>query len=90
MLENRVSALEADMKDVKSSLSRLEVSISKIDGTLGQMPKATDFANLRADIAEVKGRLSNTPTFLQTLTMTISTWVAGAAIVFAVFKFGVK
>ena len=90
MIEQRVSALEADMKDVKSSLSRLEVSVSKIDGTLSQMPRATDYATLRADIAEVKGRLSNMPTFLQTLTMTISTWVAGAAIVFAIIKFGAR
>lgn len=90
MLEKRVDTLERDMKDVKASLSRLEIAIAKIDGAITQMPKAMDFASLKSDVAEIKGRLSNTPTTMQLVAMVISTWTAGAAIVFAILRFGVK
>jgi chromosome segregation ATPase len=59
MLERRVDTLEADMKDVKSSLSRIEVTLARIDGTVSQMPKASDFARLSSEIAEVDKRLSS-------------------------------
>ena len=62
MLERRVDILEADMKDVKSSLSRIEVTLASIQATIAQMPKASDFTRLSNEVAEIKGKVSNLPT----------------------------
>jgi hypothetical protein len=86
MLEQRVEALEGDMKDVKSSLSRIEITLARIDATIAQMPKAGDFARLSSEVAEIKGKVSNLPTWINLIGIVISTWMAGAGIVLAVIK----
>ena len=43
-MELRVTALEADMKDVKAGLSRLEVSSARIEAILGSMATKSDLA----------------------------------------------
>ena len=49
-----------------------------------------DFATLQADVARIDGKLPNIPTMWQSLTMVVSTWAAGAAIVFTIFRFAGK
>jgi hypothetical protein len=86
MLDKRVEKLEADMKDAKASLARLEVSVGKIEGAVSQMPKGSDYATLRSDIGKIEGALSKLPTTVQLFLGMITTWAAGAAIVWAILK----
>ena len=90
MLDQRVQALEADVKDVKQSLNRLEVAIARVEGVLTQMPKQSDLAVLRSEIGEIRGRISNMPTWWMLIVAIITTWSAGAAIVFALIRNAAK
>ena len=65
MLEQRVARLEDDMKDVKASLRSIDSKLSGIE----------------ISMAEVKGKLSQVPTWVQLIGLTLATWAAGAAIV---------
>jgi hypothetical protein len=67
-------ALEDDMTDVKSSLRSIE---GKVD-------------SLVEGVAEIRGRISQSPTWLQLLVALIATWGAGAAIVATVIRFAPK
>lgn len=75
MLEARVERLEADVKDIKEDVRALR----------------SDFGDMRASMARVEGRLdmlvSRTPTALQLWGMILSTWTAGAGIVFVMLRF---
>jgi predicted fused transcriptional regulator/phosphomethylpyrimidine kinase len=86
MLKQRVERLEGSMERIEAILQRLEPRISETVGELRQLPKATDHASLKADVARIDGRLTNIPTMWQMLTMVISTWAAGSAIVFALLR----
>ncbi len=86
-MEQRVSALEARSERIESSLQRLEVTIAKIDGTLSQMPKASDLAAIRTEVAEVKGRISNLPTTWQLVIFAIGLPIATSGLVFAISRF---
>ncbi len=90
MLDQRVKALEADLKDVKQSLSRLEVAIARIEGGMSQMPKQADLAALRSDIGEIKGRVSGMPTWWMLIVALVGTWSAGSAIVFALTRYAAR
>ena len=91
MLERRVDTLEADMKEVKSSLSRIEVTLARMDGTLSQLPKASDFTRLSTEIAEVKGKVSNLPTTWTILSVVFTTWGIGSGVlIFALTRLFAK
>ena len=90
MLSERVDGLEKRVERVENRLASIEVLLSEIKGQLSQMPKGNDFATIRADVARVDGRLSQFPTTWQLLAMVISTWAAGAAIVFTVVRFAAR
>jgi hypothetical protein len=86
MIEQRVARLEDDMKEVKSSLKTIEAAVSEIK----HLPKMSDylalqrdFGSLKAEVAEVKGRVSNLPTWWMLLLALLATWGAGAGIVYA-------
>lgn len=87
LLERRVGALESDVKDIKASLTRMEISLASAAVTLAQMPKMSDFASLRAEIAEVRGKLSSLPTTWAILGIVFTTWGIGSGIVFAIARF---
>jgi hypothetical protein len=74
MLEPRVARLEDDMKEVKVSLRSIEAKLTSI----------------AESVAEIKGRVSQSPTWLQLLVALIATWGAGAAIVAVVVRFASK
>jgi hypothetical protein len=77
MLERRVAKLEVDVGEMKASLKAIEAAVSEIK----HLPKISDYQSLKTDIAEVKGKLSQSPTWIQLVTLTIATWTAGATIV---------
>jgi hypothetical protein len=83
MLEQRVAKLE-------EGLGRIEMKLSGIEAELKHLPKAAEYALLRADLAEIKGRLAGTVTSLQLFAALVATWSAGAAIVFALIRFTPK
>ena len=70
-LETRVERLEADMAEVKATLKG-------IDGRLG---------GIVVTLARIEGKLSLTPTSLQLFLALLTTWAAGAAIVFTLANF---
>jgi hypothetical protein len=74
MLEPRVARLEDDMKEVKLSLRSIEAKVTSI----------------AESVAEIKGKVSQSPTWLQLLVALIATWGAGAAIVAVVVRFASK
>ena len=74
MLEQRVARLEDDMRDIKASLRSIDARLTSID----------------ISVAEIKGRVSQSPTWIQLLLALIATWGAGAAIVAAVVRFAPK
>ena len=73
-LDRRVERLEEDMTDVKASLRSIE---GKVDA-------------LVEGVAEIRGRVSLSPTWLQLLLALIATWGAGAAIVATAIRFAPK
>ena len=75
-LEQRVGRLEAKVDRTEAVLTRLEPKITEI---LLTGAKATD-------LAEVKGRLSSLPTWWMLMVTVLSTWLAGAGIVFTLVK----
>lgn len=94
MLERRVARLEHKAEQIDNRLSSMELILAEIRGQLSQMPTALDYAALRADVARIEGRLTNMPTtwqlFLALVTTIVTTWSAGAAIVFALLRFAPK
>jgi hypothetical protein len=83
MLEQRVAKLE-------EGLGRIELRLASIESELKHIPKAADYGALRADVAEIKGRLANMPTTLQLIVMLITTWSVGAGLVFALLRFSAR
>jgi hypothetical protein len=78
---SRLSAIEAHVAEIKSQLSQTAktTDVAEIKGQLAQMPKAVDFGRLER-------RLQQLPTTLQLVTVLITTWAAGAAIVFTLLR----
>jgi hypothetical protein len=83
MLEQRVTKLE-------NAFERIEQRLVGIETELKHLPKATDYASIKADIARIEGRLTNVPTTLQMLVMLITTGSVGVGIVFTVLRFAPK
>jgi hypothetical protein len=66
MLEQRVARLEDDMKDVKSSLKSIELSLAEIKGRL----------------TGIDARFASLPTTSTMLTIVFATWGIGSGILF--------
>lgn len=87
MLEQRVERLEGDMKDVKATLKSIEEAVIEIRAELKHLPKITDYAVLRAEVGEIKGRLGQLPTTWQLLTFTIGAVLAASGLAFTIARF---
>jgi hypothetical protein len=89
-LDRRVTQLEEDMRAVKATLGRLEPLIVEIHRDMARRVELNDvrdrLAETREEVKEMKGALSRTPTITHLLAATISTWIAGAGIVFALMR----
>jgi hypothetical protein len=71
MLEQRVVHLEDDVSEIKTSLRSIETKLTSI----------------AESVAEIKGKVSQSPTWIQLLVALIATWGAGTAIVAALIRF---
>ena len=101
-MESDQAELKADIKSVLAGLNAIDLALVEIKSALGAYEREnaslrSDFKETRHrqdvilhDLAEIKGRLSQVPNVLQLLAITISTWMAGAGMVFALLKFGFK
>ncbi|MGA2045186.1 MAG: hypothetical protein ABSG83_17670 [Roseiarcus sp.] len=86
MLERRVARLEDKVDRIEAAIIRIEPRISEIAGELRHLPKSNDIGLLRADIDEIRGRLSMLPTWWMLVVALTATWSAGAGIVLALVK----
>src|SRR4051794_36826497 len=87
MIEQRVARLEQDMGEIKSTLARIEQRLSGIEIELKHLPKASDYATIKGDVARVDGRLQNMPSTLQLVTIILTTWSLGTALIFTMIRF---
>jgi chromosome segregation ATPase len=99
MLEPRVAALEADMREVKSILFRMEPllrgideRVQRLDGRMDRSERRDDALDERLrkveiDVAETKGRVSQLPTAWTYMTTGFGPIIATFGFVFAVLKF---
>jgi hypothetical protein len=78
MLETRVASLEADMREVKSILGRMEPLLRGIDDRLRK---------IEVDGAEMKGRVAQLPTAWTFLTAGIGLVLGTFGFIFAVLRF---
>ena len=67
-MDARVERLEADIRDVKAILGRLEPAIGRMDDRL---------RGLQTDVAELKGRVSQLPTTVQLIGFVLAVLIAG-------------
>ncbi|HEV7266298.1 MAG TPA: hypothetical protein VGN83_15450 [Falsiroseomonas sp.] len=78
MLEQRVAALEADMREVKSILGRMEPLLRSIDDRLRK---------IEIETAEMKGRVSQLPTAWTFITAGIGLVLGTFGFIFALLRF---
>lgn len=80
-LEQTVVSIDTKLDELKSqlALTAKATDVAELKGQLAQMPKAVDFGRL-------EGRLQQLPTTLQLITVLLTTWAAGAAIVFTLLR----
>ena len=91
MLEQRVGALEADMKDVKASLGRLELAFARIEEKFAFVSTKEDLARVEAKLGEkiatLDGKVSNLPSTWQVIGILAGLLVGVASLVYATDKF---
>jgi hypothetical protein len=87
MLERRVEALENDVRDMKSSLSRLEVGFARMEEKLAHLATGADIANIRESVARVEGRLSQIPSTWQIVGILAALLFGVASVVYATNTF---
>jgi len=83
-LEERVSGLERDMVDLKNKIDNIDSALKRLEPAIREI--TTRNGDINARIASVEGQLKAMPTVLQLFLAIITTWAAGAAIVFALLK----
>jgi hypothetical protein len=80
LLEKRVGALEADVKDIKVSLAKMEMSFARIEEKLS-------FVALRDDLARIEGRVAQIPTIWQIVGILAALMFGVAPLVYATTNF---
>ena len=78
-MERRVAALEADMRELKATLGRIETFLRGLDDR---------FRRVEVDVAELKGKVSHFPTAWTLLTGGIGLTLATFGFAFALVRFG--
>jgi hypothetical protein len=63
---------------LEQRVARLEADVSEIKSSV---------KSIEIILSEIKGKMSQSPTWLQLIGVVISTWMAGAGIVLAIIKF---
>lgn len=57
-MEARVAALEADMKDVKAGLGRIEVTLARMEERMQYLATKDEMALVKQDLSKLNGRVS--------------------------------
>ena len=84
MLDQRVGALETKLVQIDAKIDRIDAALLRLEPAIRDI--ASRHAELNARVANAEGHLKAMPTFVQLAAMLITTWAAGAAIVFALLK----
>jgi hypothetical protein len=84
VLDQRVEALEIKLAQIDAKIDRIDAALLRLEPAIRDI--TSRHADLNARVASVEGHLKAMPTFLQLAAMLITTWAAGAAIVFALLK----
>ena len=87
MLERRVETLEADMKEVKASLSRLETGFARMEEKLSHVATVSDIAAVRESVARLDGKLTLIPTTWQIISILAALLFGVASLVYATNNF---
>ncbi len=85
MLEQRVQILEQKIDRIDSALQRLEPAIRDLASDNKDFRKQLSDVSVR--MAGLEGQFKAMPTALQLFAALITTWAAGAAIVFTLVRF---
>jgi hypothetical protein len=91
MLESRVTLLERSMERFGEKFDRMDEALRRIEIALKELAADSkalrkDFSDLAIKVASIEGQIKNIPTVLQLFLALITTWSAGAAIVFALLR----
>ena len=86
MLEQRVAALESDMREVKATLGRIETLIRGVDERMRGFDDR--LRHVEVDLAELKGKVSRIPTGWTLFTGGSSLIPAIFGCAFALLRFG--
>ena len=83
-MERWVTALETDMREIKADLKRLISDVTEIKRIIPDLTELKrDMLAMKLDVAEIKGRLSQTPTTIQLISLVFGILAAS----FAILKF---
>lgn len=95
MLDQRVATLEADMREAKGSLARLEQKLDRMDARFDRFDAKLDarfetfddrLRKLEIDVAEVKGRVISLPTTWAMITTSFGAVFATIGFLFGLLK----
>lgn len=101
-LEARVGRLEDRMTDVRVLLGSMDGRLTAVDGRLTAVEGRLGAVEGRLGaienkltaigeaVAEIKGRVMQSPTWVQLLVALIATWGAGATMVGVIYRLGIK
>jgi hypothetical protein len=79
-MEQRVTALENDMREIKADLKRLIADVAELKADVVELKR--DMLGMKLDLAEVKGRLWQSPTTVQLIGLVFGIF----AVAFALLK----
>ena len=86
MLDQRVAALETDMREVKTALGRIEALIRGVDDRLRGFDGR--LRRVETDLVELKGKISHLPTGWTLFTGGTGLILGTFALAFALLRFG--
>ncbi|MBK5962293.1 hypothetical protein CCR97_29495 [Rhodoplanes elegans] len=87
-LDLRVARLEDGLADLKTLLRTIEAKLGAMDTKLSALD--TKLSTVAESVAEMRGRLPQSPTWVQLIVALIATWGAGAATVGSNFRLGIR
>jgi len=82
MLEQRVAALEADMREMKGILARIEKRLDSLEAKFERFDER--LRKVEGDVRELSGRVSQLPSTWQMVAL----FVAQSGLMIAVLRFG--
>jgi hypothetical protein len=89
MLEQRVTRLEEQMSYIRLALERLEPKIMEAAAVRSDLAeiRTKDIADIRSRLAFLEGRILGMPATWQLVTIVLTTWSVGTALIFAMLSF---